>query len=297
MTAHLANEEAGVVHTTEQSSGKVHTNHGHPIVGTLQEVVGTLAAIEAGDTAAIAGLVGLIGTLAATEGADAAAITGLVGRSGTLAATDGADTAAFTGLLSVSGVLAAIESADVASFAATVVTLGSLAATDGADVFAATGIVASAGEIVGSLEAGEGADTAAFAGVVPVPVVVVVGGGGYHPLERPLPVEGSGYGILPRLEGEAHGVVVGVRVATPVRIEPCPASAGIGAAGLSIKAAAAGNHGRIGSGIVMLRAGAVGSGVIGTHGRGSAMVANLMGTGCGQHDDDEAAAVAWMLAA
>jgi hypothetical protein len=275
MTAHLVGDE-NVVHTTETSSGKVHTNSGHPIVGTLQELVGTLAAIEAGDTAAMAGL---------------------VGRSGALAATEGADTAALAGLLSVSGVLAAIEAADVASFAATAVTLGTLAATEGADVFAATGIVASAGEIIGSLAAGEGADTAAFAGVVPVPVVVVVGGGGYYPPERPLPVEGSGYGILPRLEGEAHGVVVGVRAATPVRIEPCSESVGIGAARLSIKAVAIGNHGRIGAGIVMLRAGAVSSGVVGTRGKGSAMVANLMGTSSGQHDDDEAAAIAWMLAA
>jgi hypothetical protein len=224
----------------------------------------------------------------------------LVGRSGTLAATEGADTAALAGLVSVTGALAAIESADVASFDATVVTLGTLAAIEAGDTAAATGVVASAGEIIGSLAAGEGGDTAAFAGVVPVPVVVVVGGGGYYPPERPVPVEGSGYGILPPLDGEAHGVVAGVRAATPVRIEPwavATESAGIGAARLSINAVAAGNHGRIGAGIVMLRAGAVGSGVIGTHGKGSAMVANLMGTGSGQHDDDEAAAVAWMLAA
>jgi hypothetical protein len=306
MTAHLIGDE-NVVHTTETSSGKVHTNNGHPIVGTLQEIVGTLAAIEAGDTAAIVGVVGAvsIGTLAAFEASifaptvDATAPT-VDASTPTVDALNEGDVASFVGAVGATawtGTLAAIEAADIASFAATAVTLGTLAATERADVFAATGIVASAGEIIGSLEADEGADTAAFAGVVPVPVVVVVGGGGYHPLERPLPVEGSGYGILPRLEGEAHGVVVGVRVATPVRIEPCPASAGIGAARLSIKAVAAGNHGRIGSGIVMLRAGAVGSGVVGTHGRGSGMVANLMGTGSGQHDDDEAAAVAWMLAA
>jgi hypothetical protein len=221
----------------------------------------------------------------------------------TVDALNEGDVASFVGAVAATawtGVLAATESADIGSFAATVVTLGSLAATEGADVFAATGTVASAGEIIGSIEAGEGGDTAAFAGVVPVPVVVVVGGGGYYPPERPLLVEGTGYGILPRLEGEAHGVVVGARAATPVRIEPravATESAGIGAARLSIKAVATGNHGRIGAGIVMLRAGAVGSGVIGTHGKGSAMVANLMGTGSGQHDDDEAAAIAWMLAA
>src|SRR5580765_2124739 len=99
MTAHLVNDTQDVVHTTDQS-GKVHTNNGHPIVGTLQDAVGTLAATEAGDTAAFAGLAGLIGTLAATEAADAAAIAGLVGRTGTLAATEGADTAAFAGTVS-----------------------------------------------------------------------------------------------------------------------------------------------------------------------------------------------------
>jgi hypothetical protein len=249
-----------------------------------------------------------IGTLAAFEASvfaptvDAAAPT-VDASTPTVDALNEGDVASFVGAVTATawtGTLAAVEAADIASFAATVVTLGTLAATEGADVFAATGTVASAGEIVGSLEAGEGGDTAAFAGVVPVPVVVVIGGGGYYPPERPLPVEGTGYGMLPRLEGEAHGVVVGARAATPVRVEPwevATVSAGIAAARLSIKAVATGNHGRIGAAIVMLRADAVGSGVIGTHGKGSAMVANLMGIGSGQHDDDEAATVAWMLAA
>jgi hypothetical protein len=299
MTAHLVADE-NVVHTTEQSSGKVHTNSGHPIVGTLQEVVGTLAAIEAGDTAAIAGLVGLIGTLAATEGADAAAITGLVGRAGTLAATEGADTAAFAGLVAITGALAATEAADVASFAGTVATLGTLAATEEADAFAATGIVAAAGEIVGTLTATEGADTAAFAGVVSVQVAIVVGGGGYYPPERPMPVEGAGYGILPRIEGEAHGVVVRVLAAIrPARIEHWVSAgiAGHGAVRLSIKAVAAGDHGRVGAAIAVLRVDAAGSGVAGARGRGSGMVANLRADAVGRHDDDEAAAIAWMLAA
>jgi hypothetical protein len=239
-----------------------------------------------------------IGTLAAFEASvfaptvDAAAPT-VDASTPTVDALNEGDVASFVGAVTATawtGTLAAVEAADIASFAA----------PEGADVFAATGTVASAGEIVGSLEAGEGGDTAAFAGVVPVPVVVVIGGGGYYPPERPLPVEGTGYGMLPRLEGEAHGVVVGARAATPVRVEPwevATVSAGIAAARLSIKAVATGNHGRIGAAIVMLRADAVGSGVIGTHGKGSAMVANLMGIGSGQHDDDEAATVAWMLAA
>ena len=282
MTAHLISDE-NVVHTTEQSSGKVHTNSGHPVVGTLQEVVGTLAATEAGDTAAIAGLVGLIGTLAATEGAD---------------------TAAFTGLASVHGALAAVEAADTASFAATVATLGSLAATEGADVFAATGIVASAGEIIGSLDAAEGADTAAFAGVVETGTAAIAVGGGF-PLWRPPLVEGVGYGILPRIEGDAHGVVAGARIAIAPRvIGGARGSAGIaGRARLSIpavKAAAAGDHGQIGAAVMVLELGAAGSGIAGARGKGSGTIANLAGTSCGRHDpagDDEAAAILWMLAA
>jgi hypothetical protein len=37
----------------------------------------------------------------------------------------------------------------------------------------------------------------------------VIGGGGarYYPPPRPFPVEGVGYGVLPQLEGEAHGTV------------------------------------------------------------------------------------------
>jgi hypothetical protein len=262
MTAHLVGDE-NVVHTTEQSSGKVHTNNGHPVVGTLQEVVGMLAAIEAIDTAAFAGLAGLIGALAATEAADTTAIAGLVGRTGTLAATEGADAAVFAGTVSapaITGALAAIEAADVAALAGAVGLIGTLATTDQADVFAAAGIVASAGDIVGSLDAAEGADTAAFVGVVPVPVSVVVGGGGYYPPERPLPVEGAGYGILPRLSGEAHGVVVATSEAA-----------------------------------ALLR-GLVGEAA----GSSAARPINLVGTASGQHDlveDDEAAAIVWMLAA
>jgi len=302
MTAHLAQDAADVVHVTQQNSGQVHTNHGHPIVGTLQDAVGTLAAIEAADTAAFAGLVGLIGTLAATESADVAAITGLVGRAGTMAATEGADTAAFAGLVSVTGALAAIEAADIGSFAGTVVTLGTLAATDAADIFASTGIVASAGEIIGSLDASEAQDTAAFAGIVPVPVTITVGGG-YYPW-RLLPVEGAGYGILPRLEGEAHGVVVTANEAAAVlRGLAGDAVGSVGTAGssaalLALKAAASGEHGARGATDAMLDCPTgTGLGTAVACGRGSGLIANLKADAVGLAGDDEAAAIVWMLAA
>jgi hypothetical protein len=260
----------------------VHTNSGHPIVGTLQEVVGALAATEAGDTAAIAGLAGLIGTLGATEGIDAAAFAGLAGSIGTLATSEAADTAVF---------------------AAAVATLGTLAATEGPDVFAAAGTVVSAGAIAGSLNAVEGADVAAFVGSVESDAVVGVVVGGYYQPERPPLVEGIGDGILPRLIGEAHGVVVAASAGTgTLRSLVAVANGSAGAVGhsaaqLVIRAAAVGARGHAGSAAAVLDGlGAAGSGAVITRGQGSGVIANLEAAAIGRCDDDEAV-VAWLLAA
>jgi hypothetical protein len=43
--------------------------------------------------------------------------------------------------------------------------------------------------------------------VVDAVAVSVPGGARHYPPPRPLPVEGVGYGVLPQLEGEAHGTV------------------------------------------------------------------------------------------
>jgi hypothetical protein len=43
--------------------------------------------------------------------------------------------------------------------------------------------------------------------VVEAAAAVIGGGARYYPPPRPAPVEGVGYGILPALEGEAHGTV------------------------------------------------------------------------------------------
>ena len=74
--------------------------------------------------------------------------------------------------------------------------------------------------ITGALAATEAPDTAALAGTVQR-----AQGGGFFPLFRPAPVSGHGYGILPRLVGDAHGEVV---------------IAGVGAATVPIVATAAG---------------------------------------------------------
>jgi hypothetical protein len=281
MTAHLVSHE-NVVHTTEEHSGKVHTNSGHPIVGTLQEAVGDLAATEAGDTAAIAGLAGLIGTLGATEGTDAAAFAGLAGSI---------------------GMLAAIEAADTAAFAAAVATLGTLAATEGPDVFAAAGTVVSAGAIAGSLNAVEGADVAAFVGAVETDAVVGVVVGGYYQPERPPLVEGIGDALLPRLVGKAHGVVVAASAgAGTLRSLSAMANGSTGAAGraaaqLVLRAAAVGARGQAGSAAAVFDGlAASGSGAVIAQGQGSGVIANLEAAAIGRCDDDEAV-VAWLLAA
>ena len=78
---------------------------------------------------------------------------------------------------------------------------------------------------------------------------VTEGSGGYHyrPDRRPLPVEGYGYGILPQIEGEAHGVVaaVGRSIGTLPRFagqaDAAAGAAGSSTARLTVKAAALGN--------------------------------------------------------
>src|SRR4029453_4215823 len=51
-----------------------------------------------------------------------------------------------------------------------------------------------------------GASDTLDAEVVAIPIPIPISGGVFRP-RRPEPVEGYGYGILPRVEGEAHGVV------------------------------------------------------------------------------------------
>jgi hypothetical protein len=59
-----------------------------------------------------------------------------------------------------------------------------------------------------AVTASEGADVAAFAGQAgEPPIIITIPGGGYRAPLRPPLVEGVGYGVLPELEGEAHGTV------------------------------------------------------------------------------------------
>ncbi len=138
--------------------------------------------------------------------------------------------------------------------------------------------------------------------VVQPAIVVVIGGGTYRP-ELPLPVEGIGDGILPRLIGEAHGVVIAASAgAGTLRGFVAVADGSAGAVGHSaaqfvIRAAAVGARGQAGIAAAVLDGlGAAGSGAVITRGQGSGVIANLEAAAIGRCDDDEAV-VAWLLAA
>lgn len=115
-----------------------------------------------------------------------------------------------------------------------------------------------------------------------VEVPVDGGGGFYPPLQRPFPVIGRGYGILPQLVGEAHGVVGAVAK---------------GAAQLLVRANAVGVSGQAGNATVTLSLSVAGKGAVGARGTGSGVIMKFSGTATGQHDDDEAAVIAILLAA
>lgn len=85
-------------------------------------ITGTLAASEAGDTAAIVGLVIVQGALAASEAGDTAAISGRVIVQGALAASEAGDTFAAVGTVpggAITGTMAASEAGDTAEISVT----------------------------------------------------------------------------------------------------------------------------------------------------------------------------------
>jgi hypothetical protein len=130
-------------------------------------------------------------------------------------------------------------------------------------------------------------------------------GGGYYtaPRPRPFPVEGYGYGILPELRGEAHGVV-GIASNARGVFPPLRGTAG-GAAGNAghgvgatptVLAMAIWEHGQVGGAVGVLQSfTAVGKGQVVACGRSSGVIGNIKGAASGRHDDDEA--VAWLLVA
>lgn len=171
-------------------------------------------------------------------------------------------------------------------------------AADAADVLDASVIAVGVSVLV------EAADAADFFDAEVIAAEVPLGGGGYYPPLRPFPVEGVGFGILPELEGEAHGVVtlVGAGVGiVPSLVGEAAGSAGVAgrsAAQLVVRAAAIGTRGQAGAAVAVLKGLSVASaGVVGTRGSGSGTVVKLEGAANGRHDDDEAAMMAFLLAA
>jgi len=219
-----------------------------------------------------------------------------------------ADAATVAGLgVSVSiGTGAAQAGAAAVAGAGLSVSTGTGTLLAGSTTVTGEGVVLEDGAAVGTGALVAGAATVAGAGEVTGEVAppIFVGGGHFRPQpRRPLPVEGVGYGILPEFEGEAHGLVVvaGTGVAFLPRVGGGGAGtvdvAGRSAAWLAVKVAAIGARGQAGAGDALLEGLSVaGEGVAGARGSGSGAIL-LKGAATGQHDDDEAAIMALLLAA
>jgi len=151
------------------------------------------------------------------------------------------------------------------------ISIGALDTADADVIAAGTAVLVEAADASDSLDAQL------------IPAIVVIGGRYRAPL-RPLPVVGYGYGILPELEGEAHGMV------------------GVSAdafATLSIVGAATGATGAVATAVgVVKNLSIIGEGVAGTRGSGSGVIAlKLNATALGRYDDDEIAVMTFLLAA
>jgi hypothetical protein len=116
------------------------------------------------------------------------------------------------------------------------------------------------------------------------PEIVAVPGGAHYPRRRLLPVVGYGYGVLPQLEGEAHGVVGAIG-----------AGAGLLPGIVGEASGSVGVAGRSAAQIELVRATATGA--VGARGAGEGTIVKFSGTATGRHDDDEAAVIAFLLAA
>lgn len=175
-----------------------------------------------------------------------------------------------------------------------------LGATDASDAAVNANIVAA--DIAEAAAAADSLDADVVAAEVPL------GPGGIPPwLQKPRPVVGVGYGILAALEGEAHGVVI--RAGDGVGALPELAGKAQGAAGVAAQAAgvapkavavatgAVGFAARSANVAILKGLSAAGDGVAITHGKASGTLVKLEASASGRHDDDEAAVMAFLLAA
>jgi hypothetical protein len=168
---------------------------------------------------------------------------------------------------------------------------------DAADVLDAIVIVADAAILLEVADAADVLDAEIIAAEIPI------SGGGYYRPPRPFPVEGRGFGLLPELRGEAHGVIIPIGAADGELPGVIGEAAGtVGAAGRGatqfiVHAAAIGEHGQAGAATAVLKGLSIESaGVIGTRGSGLGIL-ELKGAAIGRYDDDEAAVMTFLLAA
>lgn len=78
-------------------------------------ITGTIAAVNANDTATASGQIGSTGTIARTNANDAGAASGQVGTSSTIAASNADDTATITGQIGTSGTVAQTNANDTSN--------------------------------------------------------------------------------------------------------------------------------------------------------------------------------------
>jgi hypothetical protein len=166
------------------------------------------------------------------------------------------------------------------------------------DVLDAIVIAADAAILVEAAAAADVLDATVEAAEAPV-----YGGARHYP-PKPFPVIGVGFGILPELEGEAHGVVIvagtgaGTLPGLTGQARGTVGVAGRSAAQLVLRAAAVGKSGQAGAAVAVLKGLSVaGAGVVGTRGTGAGMIIKFEAAAVGRHDDDEAAMMAFLLAA
>jgi hypothetical protein len=264
--------------------------------GALQAEAGTVTGSGASDSTGTGALVAQASTVA---GVGASASVGIGALEAAVAAVAGTGASVSTGTGSLVAGSAEVDGAGLVASVGTGTLVAGPATVTGEGVVIEEGVTVGTGVLVA------GAATISGAGEVTGEVAppIFVGGGGIYRPQRPFPVEGVGYAILPQIEGEAHGfvVAVGAGVAAIPRITGAAGgTAGVdgrSAARLTVKAAAVGERGQAGAAHAVLKGLSVTSaGVSGARGVGSGAIV-LKGAATGRHDDDEAAIMALLLAA
>ena len=284
------------------------------LVAQASTVAGAGVSVSTGTGAVAAGAGSVVGAGASVSTGTGSLVAGSaeVAGAGTAAAANSGALVADVATVEGSGVSVSVGTGALQATAAIVAGAGSVASTGtgtlvaGPATVVGEGVVLEESAVVGSGALVAGAATLTGEGEVTGEVAppVFIGGGHFRPQPpRPFPIEGIGYGVLPQVEGEAHGLVVVAGSGAGNLPRPTGTGAGtVGVAGrstarLAIKAAAVGDRGQVGAADAVLKGLSVAAaGVAGARGSGAGVVRGLSGEATGRHDDDEAAIIL-MLAA